>query len=79
MEKCETERDIAYVAAGPLEDIMKQQPESIKETLENALDRSAKMKKALKGVRAAATTTTTALGNVASEIAGRRVLSLSEA
>ena len=28
-------------------------------------------KKALKGVRAAATTTTTALGNVASEIAGR--------
>lgn len=29
------------------------------------------IKKALKGVRAAATTTTTALGNVASEIAGR--------
>ena len=28
-------------------------------------------KRALKGVRAAATTTTTALGNVASEIAGR--------
>ena len=43
--------------------------------LRQPMDEAKKIfKRAIKGVRAAATTTTTALGNVASEIAGRSAL-----
>ena len=43
-----------------------------RENVKQPIDEAKKIfKKAMRGVRAVATTTTTALGNVASEIAGR--------
>lgn len=50
VEACETDKDIAWVAAGPLEDIMREQPDPIKEALDMATGKSSKMRKALEGV-----------------------------
>lgn len=50
IEACETDKDIAWVAAGPLEDIMQKEPDLIKATLDLTARRSSKMRKALEGV-----------------------------
>ena len=50
VEACETDKDLAYVAAGPLENIIWRAPDGIRNELDTQTRKSAKMRKALKGV-----------------------------
>lgn len=49
VEACETDEDLAYVAAGPLEDLLSNFPMEVKEPLDKQVRKSPKMRKAVQG------------------------------